>query len=63
MTLDLAIRAVFLLLVCRNLGSWYQISIRAQIHVHVLPALYSTFRGLSLGLFEMTYQIAKIFIL
>jgi uncharacterized membrane protein len=61
MTFNLAIRPTILLLASQKLGSWYQITIRAQIHVHVLSALYSIFSGLSLGLFEITYQIAKIF--
>jgi len=63
MTLDLTIRTAFFLLDCRKLGLRYQITITAQIHVHVLSALYSIFGGLSFGLFETTYQIQKTFIL
>jgi hypothetical protein len=62
MRLDLAIRATFMLLASRALGSWYQITFRARIHVHALSVFRSIFTGLSIVLFKISYQISKIYI-
>ena len=40
MTLDLVIRATFMLLASRKLGSWHQITLRARAHFHFLAAFF-----------------------